>query len=497
MGFMRIVQVTTEFAPLAKAGGLGEVLVGLSRELVRQGGEVEVILPKYNFISPRLLTHLKHEVDFTAPEWEHQIANTMWSAVAENCSLHLLEMRHPKDYFHRAAIYGFEDDVPRFIYFARAVLEYLKVKGEPIDILHLHDWHAAALAPLLREIHREIQVKAIVLTIHNLEYQGQCSVHDLAAIGLKKGHIAHLQTSSHYNLLKGAVHYADAITAVSPTYAAEILTHEHGFGLDEDLRKQKGKLSGILNGIDLELWNPSNDPALTAHYSAGQPIAQIIAAKKENRKGLNLKPNAFWFGAVTRLVPQKGPKLLEAALKETIRQNGVFFLLGSSPIPEIQSHFEELKKQYSNNPNVFLHLDYDEALAHRLYAALDFLVVPSLFEPCGLTQLIAMHYGTVPIVRSTGGLKDTVFDCDDVHIPTGKHNGFTFFRPKPEALIETLRRATLRRQNSPTSHQVLMQHGMESDFSWKKPAKEYMAVYQQVSEGIAKLTEGKNFSGPF
>ncbi len=438
---MRIVQITAEFSPIAKAGGLGEVALGLSRELTRQGAEVEVILPKYDFISPRLLPHLKQEVDFRAPEWEHQISNTMWAATVENCSLRLLEMRHPKNYFDRGRIYGFEDDVPRFMYFARAVLEYLKVKAKPIDILHLHDWHAAALAPLLREIHKEIQVKAIVLSIHNLEYQGLCSVHDLAAIGLKKDPIAQLQIGSHYNLLKGAIHYADAITTVSSSYATEILTPEYGFGLDEELRKQKRKLTGILNGLDLDLWNPANDPALTAHYSVEEPITQIITAKKKNRKGMNLKPDAIWFGAITRLVPQKGLKLLEAALKEIVRQNGAFVLLGSSPIPEIQSHFEALKKQYSNNSQVLFHLDYDETLAHQLYAALDFIVVPSLFEPCGLTQLIAMHYGTVPIVRSTGGLKDTVFDCDDIHTPANKHNGFTFLDPKPETVAKTLSRA--------------------------------------------------------
>jgi starch synthase len=481
---MRIVQITTEFAPLAKAGGLGEVLVGLSRELTRQGVEVEVILPKYDFIAPRFLGHLKRELDFTAPEWGHPISNTMWATTGESCNLHLLEMHHPKNYFHRNRIYGFEDDIPRFLYFARAVFEYLKARDEPIDVLHLHDWHAAALAPLLREIHREVPVKTIVLSIHNLEYQGLCSIHDLAAIGLKKESMARLQTGSHYNLLKGAIHYADAIVAVSPTYAAEILTPEYGFGLDEDLRRQQGKLTGILNGLDLRLWNPANDPALTAHYSAAEPTAQILAAKRKNRKGLPLESDAIWVGAITRLVSQKGPKLLEAALKETVRQNGVFVLLGTSPIPEIQTHFEVLKKQYANSSQVLFHLDYDEELAHQLYAALDFLVVPSLFEPCGLTQLIGMRYGTVPIVRSTGGLKDTVFDCDTPPPSGAKPNGYTFLHPTAETVEQTLSRAFAKLQTSPASHQALMKQGMETNFSWEKPAKAYLALYQRVSSAF-------------
>jgi starch synthase len=337
-------------------------------------------------------------------------------------------------------------------------------------------------------VHREIPVKAIVLSIHNLEYQGHCSIHDLASIGLKKEHITHLQTGSNYNLLKGAIYYADAIVAVSPTYATEILTREYGFGLDEDLRKEKRKLIGILNGIDLELWNPSNDSALTKHYSATDSMPQILEAKRVNRNGLPFAQNplrdAIWFGAITRLVPQKGPQLLEAALKEIIRQNGVFILLGISPILEIQRHFEQLKKRYSSSNSVLFHLDHDEILAHKLYAALDFILVPSLFEPCGLSQLIAMRYGTVPIVRLTGGLKDSVFDCEDTRIPASKHNGFTFTRSTPEALIATLARAIRRKNDHPASHQLLIKHGMEADFGWRQPAREYFTLYAKVLKGF-------------
>ena len=173
---MRIVQITMEFAPFAKAGGLGEVLVGLCRELSHQKAKVELILPKYPFISAHSLTHLKKELEFKSPEWEHSISNTIYSALSEDCDLRLLETQHPKNYFNRGSIYGFEDDIPRFLFFARAVLEYFKIKNEPIDILHLHDWHGAALAPLLRELHPEIPIKKIVLSIHNLEYQGLCSI---------------------------------------------------------------------------------------------------------------------------------------------------------------------------------------------------------------------------------------------------------------------------------------------------------------------------------
>ena len=413
----------------------------------------------------------------------------MWSAQDENCSLHLLETRHPKNYFHRGHIYGFEDDVLRFIYFARAILEYLKIKKSRSTSCTCTIGTPAALAPLLREIHKEIQVKAIVLSIHNLEYQGQCSVYDLAAIGLSKEHIVHLRTGSHYNLLKGAIHYADAIVAVSPSYAREILTQEYGFKLDDELRNQKKKLSGILNGLDLQLWDPTKDPALDTRYSATDPIPQILAAKQSNRKNIPLKSEkGLWFGTITRLVPQKGPKLIEAALREVVRRGGAFVLLGSSPIPEMQRHFEALKKEFAQNQQVHFHLDYDEDLAHRIYAALDFLVVPSLFEPCGLTQFVAMRYGTVPIVRATGGLKDTVFDCDDIHIPAGQKNGFVFLPPKPEAVVEAIARAFLAEQKNPSSRHLLIKHGMATDFGWEKPAQQYLAVYQNCIKEFPRLS---------
>jgi len=471
---MRIIQVSTEFAPIAKAGGLGEVLVGLSRELCLQGANVKVILPKYDFIPS--LPHLKKEMEFHTLEGNNSINTTMWSTTFEGSNLHLLETHHPKKYFTRNAIYGFDDDVPRFLFFAQATFEYLKRKNEPIDILHLHDWHAAALAPLLREIYPKVK---IVLSIHNLEYQGHCSAHDLAAIGLKKEHLTHFQQGSHYNLLKGAIHYADAIVAVSPTYAKEILTPEFGFGLDPDLRRKK--VIGILNGLDSKLWDPSSDPALAAHYSAKDSMLNIVEAKRKNRKAMLLSPDLLWFGTITRLVPQKGPFLIEAALREAVRQNCGFALLGSTQNQEIQRHFEGLKKEFANNPHVFIHLVHDEALAHRIFAALDFLVVPSLFEPCGLTQLVAMRYGTIPIVRATGGLKDTVFDCDAPQIT--KPNGFTFLPPTKEAVVESVDRAIQQARMAPASHQQLIRRGIESDFSWKTPARQYLELYKTTVKG--------------
>lgn len=479
---MRIIHAAAEFAPIAKAGGLGEVVVGLGRELSSKGDDVAIILPKYDLIDLSKLSNLKIEVsDFKCLGF----SNTMWSATSEGCNLHLLEARHPAGYFHRGKIYGCEDDIARFIYFSRALLEYLKGKKEPIDVLHLHDWHVSLCGALVREVFKELKVKAIVLTIHNVEYQGKCAVADLDAIGLRgvdylvKGKLQdnNPQFPKTINLLKGGIIYADAIVPVSPTYAREILTLEYGCYLDGTLQKMQSKITGILNGIDPKLWDPSNDPHLTLPYN----VESAIKAKQANKALFKLdQERGPWLGAVTRLVPQKGTELLEEAIQKTIDLGGCFLLLGSSPLPKMQDHFNQLKEKYRGNKQVWLHYIYDEALAHAIYAALDYLIVPSHFEPCGLTQLIAMRYGAIPIVRSTGGLKDTVFDCEDPTIPIATRNGFTFPLPTRGSMNATLERAFKLFKSEQASFQALIRRGMQSDFSWKKPAQEYLKLYRNI-----------------
>ena len=490
---MRIVQLATEFAPLAKAGGLGEVIVGLSRELKRVGHEVEVILPKYDFIDIQSLRRVNMEIpDFKCVEKGNPHTNAMWSAECEGVDLRLLEARHPAGYFHRGKIYGCPDDASRFIYFSKAAIEYLKLKAEPIDILHLHDWHVALAAVLARDLY-QLPIKSIVLTIHNAAYQGKCAPWDLDYIGLnsekylKKEKLQddYPSPSPLINLLKGGVIYADALVAVSPTYAQEILTPEMGYGLDPTFCKMKSKLSGILNGLDLKLWDPEKDRFLSRLYKAEDPIETILKAKEENREALakrfklskSVRP---WIGAITRLVEQKGPELIEAAIIETLRIGGTFILLGSSPTPKIQAHFEKLKAQYGKKSALF-HFEYDEALAHQVYAGLDFLVLPSRYEPCGLSQMIAMRYGTIPIARATGGHKDTIFDCENPKIPFNNQNGFLFPNYNPRSELESLDRAVDHFKNKPSLIHNLIKNGMSIDWSWEKPAQQYLSIYQKTA----------------
>ncbi|MES2273915.1 MAG: glycogen synthase [Chlamydiota bacterium] len=490
---MKIVQLAAEFAPFAKAGGLGEVIVGLSRQLTRQGNQVDVIIPKYDFIE---LSGIQMEIpDFKCLESGRLHANTMWKVKSEECNVHLLEARHPAGFFHRGKIYGCADDIARFIYFSRAALEYLKLRGETIDVLHLHDWHVSLCAPLVKDLFAsELAIKSILLTIHNVEYQGRCKTVDLDRIGLKGNSYLtreKLQDNDPFrhpktiNLLKGGIIYADAINAVSPTYAKEILTPQFGFHLDTTLQSVKEKLTGILNGIDQMLWDPALDPYLTANYNPKGSLEGVLLAKEKNKTTLrtqfNLSPKKGpWIGAVTRLAHQKGPELIEEAASQTLQLGGVFLLLGSPSSPEMQKHFEQLKTKHASSRGILIQLNYDEALAHQIYSALDFLIVPSLYEPCGLTQMIAMRYGTIPIVHATGGLKDTVFDCENLSVPTLQRNGFVFLEPTPASMNTTLGRAVHLFRANPTQFQSLIKKALQLDFSWKKPAEEYLKLYRKI-----------------
>lgn len=477
---MRIVQLASEFAPIAKAGGLGEVVVGLSRELLRLGAHVEIIIPKYDFINVGQLVDIRLDLpEFKCLEKGNLHTNAMWSASCEGIRIHLLEARHQAGYFHRGKIYGCEDDAARFLYFSRAALEYLKLTAAPIDVLHLHDWHVAIAAVLARDLFK-LPIKTILLTIHNAEYQGKCATWDLDAIGLKgldylvkeKLQDDDPKHPKLINLLKGGVVYSDVVNAVSPTYAKEILTQEVGYGLDPTFRKHKQKLTGILNGLDLQLWDPG--------YQAKDPMETILKAKESSRKELRRQfrlseNNRPWIGAVTRLAAQKGPELLEEALEQTLRLGGTFLLLGSSPIPKLQAYFESIKKKYSGNGSLLLHFAYDEVLARQIYKALDFLIIPSRHEPCGLTQMIAMHYGSIPIARATGGLKDTIIDAgDDIK---EKANGFLFPEYSKPSMNIALEKAISLFHKDPKKIQTLIFNGMQVDWSWKLPTKKYLKVY--------------------
>ena len=452
---MDIVHVASELAPIAKVGGLGDVLQGLSRALLSKGHDVEIIIPKYDALNLNGVKGLEFRASFG-------IFST-WRGYVESIPVTFIESHDPEELFDRGAIYGCADDPVRFTFFCRAALDYLQAAGRRPDVIHLHDWHTAVIAPLLKEKYPDLEAK-VIFTIHNLAYQGHCEETVLDRLGWKS---AKIKEDGCYNLMKAGLLFADHVTTVSPNYAHEISTTEMGGGLQSVLKKLQSKFTGVLNGIDYAYWNPADDALLPAPFSLAKFDGKE-KVKQELRKRLSLADEVCpLVVAITRLVPQKGPELIKAALLRTLEWGGQFVLLGSALDEKTHGHFYNLKRKLAGSHHVHLELSYNEELSHLVFGGGDLFLVPSIFEPCGLTQLIAMRYGTVPLVRETGGLADTVFE--------GK-NGFSFGPPTAEAIGEAIDRA-LPLWNTP-KWQKLVEAGMKGDYSWDKPAENYLRIYK-------------------
>ena len=451
---MRIVHVATELAPLAKVGGLADVIYGLSKELVRQGHDVTVILPFYPCLRHLDLRPLD---EITLLEEGHRHTNRIFTSLYDGLRLILVEDTR---YFNREHIYGEPDDHARFMYFSLAAMELLNRQEDPIDVLHVHDWPAALCIPLYCNIYAEdhLIIRCTLLTIHNIQHQGRCSIENLHRLGIASFYDFLIDPLDPRlaNLLKGAITHADVVTTVSSTYLKDIQQDEWGFGLSPLVRTSLSKFYGIVNGIDTAYWNPERDPYLFENYNI-----HTLSHKKVNRRLLSEELNlpsqeTPLFVAITRLASQKGPEYIKRAIEHVLWHGGQFILLGI-PTHETEALFHNLP----THPNLHIHYGYDERLAHLTYAAADYIIVPSHFEPCGLTQMIAMRYGTIPIARRTGGLVDTI-----KHQKTGYlfNNWDDFFIVLDQAL-----------KGHP--HFSMREEGMSEDFSWHRSAEKYLHLY--------------------
>jgi len=491
---MYIVHLTTELAPIAKVGGLGDVTAGLSKALKEEGEKVEVILPFYDHIPRKKLNNLKVDMEgLISYEDMTPCKNTIWSAEYEGTTLLLIEPHEASHYFKRGVIYGEEDDLLRFTYFTKTAMEYLLKREKHPDILNLHDWLTTLAAPLYYEMYQPqgLKIGGLITTIHNMKHQGVCSPEKLDRMGLHTKHLLKqdkLQDHSKpekLNLLKGGLVYSDFLTTVSPTYSKEIQGKE-GFGLEYILKQRKEKLKGILNGIDTSYWSPETDPFIKKNYSTdGKDLNEVEKAKLENRKVLYSKLKmdydpALLFTCISRLVQQKGPEMIRFGIEYVLEKGGKFILLGSTPEPNLKAEFHALAEEYRDNPHVHFHFLFDEKLAHLTYAAADCILVPSLFEPCGLTQMIALRYGTIPIVHKVGGLNDTVFDIDHDELPVEKRNGYTFDFPSVDSLRWSIDRAFEHHKNDKKKWHTMQRNGFARDWSWKVPAKEYLELYRSI-----------------
>jgi starch synthase len=488
---MYIVQIASECAPVIKAGGLGDVVYGLSRELEGRGNTVEIILPKY---AEMRYDHVWGMHDAYLNLW------VPWFNGAIHCSVYcgwvhgrvcfFIEPHSDDHFFNRGCYYGCSDDAMRFAFFSKAALEFLQQSNKRPDIIHCHDWQTGLIPVLLYEIYQYHGMghQRICYTIHNFKHQGFAGNEILQATGLNNGpsyfQPDRLQDNFNpftLNLMKGGIVYSNHITTVSPHHAWEAHYGDFGYGLGHTLHLHQGKFSGILNGIDYNIWNPEIDTYLPEPYDV-DTLAQKAASKKALREHLLLqdcnKPIVAYIG---RLDDQKGIHLIHHSIYRALGKGAQFVLLGSATEPGIHAHFQWEKEHLNDNPDAHLELGFNEELSHLIYAGADMIVIPSNYEPCGLTQMIGLKYGTVPIVRGVGGLVDTVFDrdYDHQHLPE-ERNGFVFYQNDVQALESAMDRAIDLWNQEPAEFQKLVKQGMQYDYSWNHPGKDYLEVYEKI-----------------
>jgi starch synthase len=394
------------------------------------------------------------------------------------------------NFFNRGYYYGSTDDQMRFAFFSKAALEFLLKSNKRPDILHCHDWQAGLVPVLLYEMYQYhgMERQRVVYTIHNFKHQGIAGVDVLWATGLNQEsyYFQYDRLRDNFNafalnFMKGGIVYANYVNTVSPHHAWEARYEDVGYGLGHTLEIHHHKFGGILNGIDYNLWNPEIDPYIPHPYSL-QDLSGKALNKKALRGRLLLrdvdKPLIAFIG---RLDAQKGMHLVHHAIYHALNHKAQFVLLGSATEPGINAWFWHEKQFLNSNPDCHLELGFNEELAHLIYAGADLIVVPSNYEPCGLTQVIGLQYGTVPIVRGVGGLVNTVFDRDyDPEKPPEKRNGYVFYQTDNQALESAMNRAIDLWCNDPKEFQKLMMQGMAYDYSWNHPAQQYLGVYEMV-----------------
>lgn len=487
---MYIVQIATECAPVAKVGGLADVVFGLSRELEIRGNAVEIILPKYDCLWYDQIWGL-HKIwqDLPVPWFDSAINCSVWFGFVHGRKCFFIEPHSLDNFYNRASFYGFPDDHMRFAFFSKAALEFLLRSHKQPDIIHCHDWQTGLVPVLLYEIyqHHGLHHQRVCYTIHNFKHQGIVGENVLHATGL--GRPAYYYTSDRLldefnptalNLMKGGIVYSNFVTTVSPKHAWEARHTDQGYGLGHTLHVHQEKFGGILNGLDYDVWNPSTDQFIPKHYSA-KTLEDKYENKKALRERLLLKDDyAPIVAYVGRLDAQKGVHLIRHGLFYSLWNGAQFVLLGSSPMPDINGYFWHLKSHLNENPDCHLEIGFSEQLAHLIYAGADIILVPSMFEPCGLTQMMALRYGTVPVVRSVGGLVDTVFDWDHSEKPREERNGFIFHDMDYTAVESALHRAIRLWYDDPDDFKELVLNGMGYDYSWNHPGQDYMNVYNHI-----------------
>jgi starch synthase len=482
---MHVAFAASEGVPFSKTGGLADVVGALPRALAAQGHQITVYLPRYRqtkLTDPRTVVR-----SITVPyDDKYRFCSVVAGPSANGITHYFVE--YPP-YFDRDALYGtpagdYPDNAERFAMFSRAVIEGSKVLGVP-QIFHCHDWQSALVPVMLRTFYAEdpaFKDVANVFTIHNMGYQGLFPAEILPLLMLPWDlfTITKMEFFGQVNFLKGALVYSDFVTTVSRKYSQEIQTTEYGFGLEGVLRNRAATVTGILNGVDYEEWSPETDKYVAAKYSP-----KDLTGKAKDKQDLlqtfgiaNADAKLPVIGIVSRFAAQKGFDLIAQVMDRLAREDMILIVLGTGD-KEYEEMFLRLQKQFPQKISV--KVAYDNTIAHKIEAGADMFLMPSRYEPSGLNQLYSLKYGTVPIVRATGGLDDTIEPWD---ARTGKGTGFKFYEYNGESLLLTVKGA-LQAFRDTGSWQVLMRNGMSRDFSWGASAKEYVKVYERARQARA------------
>jgi starch synthase len=480
---IKVLFASSEIAPFAKTGGLADVCEALPKALVSLGVAPTLVLPLYQSVKQG--TWKLEKVIEALPirlGADESMATILRGWLTEEIPVFFVQQ---DEFFDRASLYGtpegdYADNAARFSFFSCAVLALTKALDQQWDIIHCHDWQTALIPVYLKTAFSNdplFGVTKIVLTIHNLGYQGIFPAEDFSRLGLPAQLFARegLEFWGRVNLLKGGIVFADQVTTVSPTYAKEILTPELGYGLEKVLQAKAGSVIGILDGVDYSIWNPEDDPSLAAHYSRDD-LSGKRACKEDLLKRCRLSPYLIerpLLGMTSRLAGQKGIDLICQVIDRVMAQGAGLVILGSGE----RRYATSLTKMARKYPRqMAAKIVFDEALAHRIEAGCDIYLMPSLYEPCGLSQMYGLKYGTIPVVRRTGGLADTVVEVD---AQKKKGTGFTFTDYRPDAFWKAIEKAMQCFTDKELWRQ-LMQQAMVQDFSWSRSAGEYLKLYQRL-----------------
>jgi starch synthase len=487
---LKVLFVASEVAPFRKTGGLADVAGVLPRSLRQRGVDIRVVMPLYQGMQWNSLERLDGTLSVPMYFGQARAGLRLGRIPGSDVPVYFVEYNR---FFDRPHVYGppgqaYSDNLERFSFFSRASLELCKTIGFIPDVIHANDWQTALLPVYVNTVEwsKPLHGAGTLFTIHNLAYQGNFESGAMFITGLGEHHF-NSNEFEHFgdlNLMKAAIRHANLLSTVSPTYAREVQTPAYGFGLDGELALRSRDLRGVLNGIDTDEWNPAHDPLIAAPFSADDISGKAACkAALQRQLGLPERPKVPMFGVVGRLTPQKGLDVLAHALEPILSWDVQIVLLGNGD-PEAEHFFRYLASRRSDRFRV--HIGFDEGLAHRIEAGADFLLMPSRFEPCGLNQMYSQRYGTLPVVRGTGGLLDTV---ESYHQATGDGTGFIFWDLTPRALADTVGWALSTYFDRPDHIAKMRKKAMLQDFSWNRAA----AAYEQLYLEAYQLRRGHPF----